>query len=108
MRKACLGVFLVLFVCPMLRAQAVPAEAALITGLRVDRNECVRLAAARALGSCCCCTKKTIAALTITVSGSSKDGNPSENSERVREAAAAALEMCVTCYEEMPPEPVRP
>lgn len=66
-----------------------------------------------ALGSGCCCTKKTIAGLTHCVSGESKDGNPPERSERVREAAMAALEHCLSCYQEKKeetkePEPVRP
>src|SRR5205823_6287431 len=60
------------------------AEAALIQSLRTDRNDCVRFAAARVLGSGCCCTKSTIAALLIVVTGSDKDGNPAETSERVR------------------------
>lgn len=74
------------------------AEAGLITGLRVDQNECVRMEAALALLNGCCCTKKTIAALTIVVSGSKKDGNPSENSERVKATALAALQRCLACY----------
>src|SRR5262249_26693728 len=68
------------------------AEAGLINALRGDTNECVRLEAALALGSGCCCNKKTIAALNMTVSGSNKDGKPSENSERVKAAAAYALQ----------------
>src|SRR5262245_7073449 len=44
------------------------AEDALIGGLRMDRNECVRYEAALALGNGCCCTKKTIEALNIVVS----------------------------------------
>lgn len=84
------------------------AEAGLITALRVDQNECIRLEAAMALLNGCCCTKKTIAALTIVVTGSKKDGNPSENSERVKAAALAALQRCLTCYtdedEPTPPE----
>src|SRR5207248_6163987 len=76
------------------------AEAALIGSLRGDRNECVRWEAAMALGSGCCCTKKTIAALDITVTGSDKDGNPSETSERVRAAAMSALQHCLSCYVE--------
>lgn len=82
------------------------AEAGLITGLRVDQNECVRLEAALALLNGCCCTKKIIEALTIVVTGSRKDGNPSENSDRVKAAALAALQRCLACYtedEEPPP-----
>jgi hypothetical protein len=44
------------------------AEAALIVALRTDRNECVRLEAARVLGVGCCCTRRTIEALTRPVS----------------------------------------
>lgn len=84
------------------------AEAALIAALRTDRHECVRLEAALVLGSGCCCTAKTIEALTISASGSNRDGNPSENSPRVKAAALAALEHCVKCYSEALPEPVAP
>jgi hypothetical protein len=79
------------------------AQAALINGLRADRNECVRLAAALALGSGCCCSPKTITALGITVAGTEDDGNPSETSERVRAAAFVALSHCVDRF---PPPPV--
>lgn len=71
------------------------AEAGLINALRADRNECVRFEAALALGRGCCCTKNVIEALSIVVSGSDRDGNPSETSERVRGAAAFALDHCV-------------
>jgi len=71
------------------------AEKALIGGLLNDRNECVRLEAALALGHGCCCTKKTIEALQVTVSGSNKLGNPGETSERVKAAAFAALQRCL-------------
>ena len=71
------------------------AEEGLIAGLRADRVECVRYAAAVALGQGCCCTKKTIAALTIAAEGSSKDGNPSETSDRVKAASLYALNMCL-------------
>lgn len=74
------------------------AEVSLIGSLRADPIECVRLAAAEALGSGCCCNKKTIEALTITVSGSARDGNPSETSLRVRIAAYNALQRCVSSY----------
>jgi hypothetical protein len=76
------------------------AEAALVNALRADTNECVRLEAALALGHGCCCSKKTIAALAITVSGSNKDGKPSENSERVKAAAFFALQHCLACFSE--------
>src|SRR5262249_29487967 len=72
------------------------AEAALINALRADRNECVRLEAAWALNRGCCCTRKTIEALALTVSGSERDGNPVESSERVRAAAAASLGNCLS------------
>lgn len=80
------------------------AEAALIAALRTDRVECVRWEAALAFGSGCCCTKKVIEALEISVSGSEKDGNPAERSERVREAAYFALNHCLSCYRETPKE----
>lgn len=71
------------------------AEDALIGALRADRNECVRHTAALALQRGCCCTKKTIEALSICVSGSEADGHPCEKSDRVRAAAAVALEQCL-------------
>ncbi|SIO60628.1 hypothetical protein SAMN05444166_6466 [Singulisphaera sp. GP187] len=80
------------------------AEKTLIDSLRADRNECVRFAAARVMGSGCCCTNKTIAALTLSASAEDTDGNPSENSLRVRAAAAAALSRCAMA----PPEPIKP
>ncbi len=81
------------------------AQLALINALRADRNECVRLEAALALGNGCCCSKATITALTICVSGSEVDGNPSENSPRVRAAAEGALAHCLACYTEVVPVP---
>lgn len=83
-------------------------EVALITGLRTDQNECVRLEAALALSNGCCCTKKIMEALLITVTGSKRDGNPSENSERVKAAALGALQHCVACYCDEDFEPQRP
>jgi hypothetical protein len=84
---------------------------ALINGLRADRNECVRLEAALALGKGCCCNPKTITALGITVAGTDEDGNPAETSERVRAAAFMALTCCVDRFPPAPeagpaPEPV--
>jgi hypothetical protein len=70
------------------------AEKALINALRTDRNECVRWEAAIVLGHGCCCTRKTIEALRLTVEASDKDGNPKENSARVRCAAEASLAAC--------------
>src|SRR5262249_46451108 len=95
------------------------AEPALIAALRTDRNECVRWEAAMALGNGCCCTKKTIAALTIsvygvekeglTVAGAFSDGAPVETSERVKGAALGALQHCLSCYtENVVPAPERP
>ncbi len=81
------------------------AKKALIDGLRADRNECVRFAAARALGTGCCCNKETIEALTLTVKRSEKDGNPAETSPRVLSAALTALNHCVSCYQEPPAQP---
>lgn len=73
-------------------------EEAIIASLRTDRNECVRYAAAKALISGCCCGKKTIEALTIVVNRTDKDGNPSENSDRVVAAACMALQRCLAVY----------
>jgi hypothetical protein len=73
------------------------AEAGLIAALRTDGVECVRWEAAMALGRGCCCSKKIMAALIISVNGSEKDGNPAERSERVRMAAALALDRCLAC-----------
>ncbi len=88
------------------------ASAALIAALRADRNECVRFAAAQALGTGCCCNTATVLALTICVSESEQDGNPSETSERVRAAASVALANCVSRAPapplEMLPAPVPP
>ncbi len=43
-------------------------------------------------------------ALEICVSGSERDGNPAERSERVRDIAFIALNKCVSCYREPPQE----
>src|SRR5205823_14946141 len=72
------------------------AQEALINSLRADRNECVRLEAAWALGRGCCCTRKTLEALALTVSGSERDGNPIERSDRVRAAAQGSLDHCLS------------
>jgi len=82
-------------------------ELALINALRTDKNECVRFEAAKVIGMGCCCTKKMIEALTICINGSTKDGNPAENSEKVRMEALAALQHCISCYKEKS-EPIRP
>ena len=60
------------------------AQDALISGLRGDRNECVRYEAALALSKGCCCTPKTMAALLVCANGTATDGHISETSERVR------------------------
>jgi hypothetical protein len=88
------------------------AEPALVKALRADRNECVRWEAAMALGNGCCCTRKTIEALTVSVYGVDQNGitvageirdpydlnGPVETSERVKAAALAALQHCLSCY----------
>lgn len=84
------------------------ASAGLISALRTDRNECVRLEAALALQSGCCCTKQVIEALAVTVSGSDKDHNPRETSERVKWAAEGALQHCLACYESIETVPEAP
>ncbi|HTN76204.1 MAG TPA: hypothetical protein VL096_13195, partial [Pirellulaceae bacterium] len=43
-------------------------------------------------------TKTTIEALAMCVSGSDKDGNPSENSLRVQLVALEGLQRCVSSY----------
>lgn len=73
------------------------AEAALVASLRADRDECVRLEAAKALTSGCCCTPAVVKALTICVTGSEEDGNPAERCDRVRRTALAALQKCAAC-----------
>ena len=82
------------------------ARDALINALRSDRNECVRYAAARVLGSGCCCSKEVIEKLRIVVSGE-EDKDPAEASPRVRAAAFAALQNCLAKVPEViPPEEV--
>lgn len=83
------------------------AEAALVNALLTDRNECVRMEAAMALGRGCCCTELTIRALTITLSTRPRPlpplvANPlREKSERVKAAAGASLAHCLACYEQI-------
>lgn len=88
------------------------AEQAIISALRCDRSECVRMEAALALGRGCCCTKKTMEALKIAVSGSNRDGNPGETSLRVRMTALEALQNCLANCNPIestsPPPAVRP
>lgn len=85
------------------------AAAGLITGLRAEKNECVRLAAAKSLANGCCCNPKIVKALLMVVNCSNKDGFPIEASELVRAYAYVALERCMRrCAEvegEAPPEP---
>lgn len=87
------------------------AETALVNALLADTSECVRLEAALALGNGCCCTKQTVKALMQVVSGNT-DNEPPEMSERVRSAAAVALEGCLErcgeCGQEPPPRPEAP
>ena len=68
------------------------AGIALVKSLRTDKEEIVRLAAARALGTGCCCSEDIIAALKLAVNGGSDDGNPPETSQRVRSAAWRSLQ----------------
>jgi hypothetical protein len=86
------------------------AADALVNALRADKVECVRYAAAEALGTGCCCGKKTIVALSIAAAGSDRDGNPPEKSDRVRSAAQSALENCLArcgCAIPVPTAPTR-
>jgi hypothetical protein len=81
------------------------ARIALMNGLRADPNECVRYAAARVLNTGCCCSKPVIEALRVCVAGEDSDGNPPETSPRVKAAAFAALQNCLTRVpEDLPPE----
>jgi hypothetical protein len=85
------------------------AEAGLLAGLRAEKNECVRIAAAKALASGCCCSPKVVKALLIAVNCSNKDGFPAEASELVRTYAYVALERCLRkCVEEEPEAPPEP
>jgi hypothetical protein len=76
------------------------AKGALINGLRADPNECVRYEAALALLRGCCCNKQIMNALKISANGTHEDGNPPENSSRVRETAAEALAHCAEVFVE--------
>lgn len=73
------------------------AEAALISSLRSDRSECVRFQAAIAFAQARTMTKAACEALRICAEASDKDGNPSENSPRVRITAVEALVTCISC-----------
>jgi hypothetical protein len=84
------------------------ATVALKNALRADPNECVRFAAARALNSGCCCNSQTMEALKICVAGETSDGNPAENSARVKAAAFNALQNCLMRVPEViPDEPLK-
>jgi len=80
------------------------AKKGLISALREDPNECVRLAAAKALSSGCCCDQEVIEALKICVSGEAK-GAPAETSPRVKAAAFSALQGCLMRVTEVVEEP---
>ena len=84
------------------------AEAGLIAALRADRNETVRYEAAVALGACRGTTRKIIEALNLAALGQETDGNPSESSERVRQAARESLNRALangmTMYPFNPPQ----
>jgi hypothetical protein len=83
------------------------ARDALIAALRGDKNECVRYAAAKALGTGCCCNPKVIEALKASVNGEA-DKDPAELSPRVRGAAFAALQNCLARVPaEVKPEPIK-
>jgi hypothetical protein len=70
-------------------------EDALLSALRSDRNEGVRLEAALALSKGCSFSKKTVAALLLAANGENSDGHPAETSARVRSVATLALEVCL-------------
>ncbi|WP_165227178.1 HEAT repeat domain-containing protein [Aquisphaera insulae] len=72
------------------------AKQGLMSALATDPNECVRYAAARALGNGCCCDQDVIEKLRICVAGEKAKGAPAETSARVRAAAFAALQNCLT------------
>ncbi|MBM3979494.1 MAG: hypothetical protein FJ304_04275 [Planctomycetes bacterium] len=84
------------------------AEAGLIAGLRAEKNECVWIAAAKALATGCY-SPKVVKALLTCVNCSNKDGFPAEASELVRTYAYVALERCLRkCAEEEPDAPPEP
>jgi hypothetical protein len=71
------------------------AEAALLESMRTDRNEEVRLEAARALGHGCGCSPRVVEKLHLVASGGCADGLPPEPSERVKAAAYTALQQAL-------------
>jgi len=84
------------------------AESGLITALRVDRTETVRLAAVRAIADCSTATPRMYEALCVTALGSDLDGNPAESSQRVRAAANEAVKQRVYFGLGGPVTPVMP
>ncbi|MEM9588431.1 MAG: hypothetical protein AAGA03_14200, partial [Planctomycetota bacterium] len=72
-------------------------EANLITALRADPSECVRLEAATVIGTLPICTEALSKALEICATGSEADGNPAELSVRVQLRAEASLARCLCC-----------
>jgi hypothetical protein len=87
------------------------AEIGLISALRTDRSESVRLEAARGLGACRGTSYKVLEALHVCAMGWETDGNPSESSEKVRQAARTSLNRALTrsadIYPHAPP-PAKP
>jgi len=73
------------------------AQKALLSALRCDRSPCLRWEAAHSLANGCCCSQATVEALTICITASEKDGNPSENCLAVRAEAYRALQVCLSC-----------
>jgi hypothetical protein len=71
------------------------AEAALITALRADRSEAVRLETAWALADCRGVTVRILDALNFAALGVDADGHPAETSASVRAAARQALDRCL-------------
>lgn len=70
------------------------AEASLIAALRTDRSELVRFEAAAGLANCHFLSDRLIEALNITALGLNLDGNLTEASELVRDAARTTLQRC--------------
>ncbi|QEH33045.1 hypothetical protein OJF2_15410 [Aquisphaera giovannonii] len=84
------------------------AKVGLLDALSLDPNECVRYAAARALGNGCCCDQDVIEKLRLCVAGEKGKGIPAETSPRVRAAAFAALQGCLTRVPEEIEAPAEP
>jgi hypothetical protein len=116
--------------CERFKAAGIDVAGELIKGLN-DTNECVRLAAAEALGNGCCCGEDTIEALAAVASGAglirrNEAGERKfvpdakgrinfatayeilpEKCLRVRAAARFALERCLCCFVQKEPVGVR-